>query len=95
MKSIQSIKVSNMRSRSGNEVPNQFTIRTKDGVYFQSYNSVIAFIRFKDDKVFLDKNKWNYSRTTGLYRNDFLDEGVADTRKKIESGEYKLTDLNK
>ncbi len=45
-------------------------------------------------QVFLDAKYWDYSRTTGNYRNDFLDENIAETRKKIESGEYKLVDLN-
>jgi len=30
----------------------------------------------------------------GKYRNEFLREGIADTRKKIKSGEYALADLN-
>ena len=37
---------------------------------------------------------WDYSRTTGVYRNQFLGEGIVNTRAKIESGEYKLADLN-
>ena len=37
------IKVENMRSSSGREVANQFRIWTKEGVYFQSYRSIIAF----------------------------------------------------
>ena len=28
------------------------------------------------------------------YRNQFLRENIADTRNKIKSGEYKLTNLN-
>jgi|TARA_R100000479_G_scaffold54981_1_gene26072 hypothetical protein len=45
-------------------------------------------------KVFLDKNYWDYSTTTGKYRNAFLGENIAETRKKIKSGEYILVDLN-
>lgn len=37
-------KVENMVSESsGREVANQFLIQTDKGLYFQSYNSVIAF----------------------------------------------------
>ena len=43
----------------------------------------------------LDLYDWDYSRTTGKYRNEFLREYIADTRKKIESGEYKLENLNR
>jgi hypothetical protein len=45
-------------------------------------------------ETFLDQKYWNYSNTTGKYRNIFLNETIKDTRKKIKSGEYKLTDLN-
>ena len=87
-------KVRQMKSvRTGNPVANQFIIYTPNGNYFQSYNSVIAF-RANDGKITLDEYYWDYSRTTGVYRNQFLGEGIADTRSKIESGEYKLADLN-
>jgi len=46
------------------------------------------------EKVYLDKTHWNCSKTTGIYRNIFLKEGITETRKKIESGEYILADLN-
>ena len=88
------IKVKQMTSnRSGRPVANQFIIYTSKGRYFQSYDSVIAF---KDNKgnVTLDDYTWDYSRTTGKYRNEFLGEGIAETRSKIESGEYKLENLN-
>ena len=88
------IKVKQMTSnRSGRPVANQFIIYTSKGRYFQSYDSVIAF---KDNKgnVTLDLDDWDYSRTTGKYRNEFLGEGIAETRSKIESGRYKLENLN-
>ena len=89
------IKVKQMTShRSGRPVANQFIIYTSEGRYFQSYDSIIAF---KDNagNVTLDLYDWDYSRTTGKYRNEFLREYIADTRAKIESGEYKLENLNK
>ncbi len=86
-------KVRNMYSSSGNPVANQFVIYTNDGTYFQSYNSVIAF-RDNENKITLDDCYWDYSRTTGKYRNEFLGEYIADTRAKIDSGEYKLANLN-
>ena len=63
---------------------------------FQSYQSVIAIKITWDDRIdiTLDKYKWNYSITTGKYRNQFLDETEEETEKKIASGEYKLADLN-
>lgn len=86
-------KVRNMYSGSGNPVANQFVIYTDEGTYFQSYDSVIA-LRDNNGKITLDDYYWDYSRTTGKYRNEFLGEYIKDTRAKIESGEYKLADLN-
>jgi len=81
-----------MISPNGNTVPNQFTIYDNGNEYFQSYNSVI--VKKEDNKIFLDKQTWNYSVTTSRYRNIFLDESTKETQKKIDSGEYILTDLN-
>jgi hypothetical protein len=86
-------KIENMRSSNGNDVPNQFKIYTPDGVIFQSYSSIIAIKTF-DGKIILDRNKWDFSTTTGKYRNQFLNETKAQTEKKIKSGEYLLDDLN-
>tara|TARA_B100001094_G_C18091581_1_gene750690 strand:- start:140 stop:403 length:264 start_codon:yes stop_codon:yes gene_type:complete len=87
------MKVYNMESPNGNKVANQFEIYTDKGKYFQSYRSIIAF---KDNKgqVFLDDYYWDYSRTTGKYRNIFLGENRRATEEKIKSGEYKLKELN-
>ena len=86
-------KVRQMTSvRSEKPVANQFIIHTDEGTYFQSYQSVIAF-RANDGRITLDSYYWEYSPTTSKYRNQFLGEGIADTRAKIESGEYKLADL--
>ena len=89
------MKVSNMASnRSGREVANQFEIRDDQGnVFFQSYKTIIAKVD-RNGKTVLDKAKWDYSVTTGKYRNQFLGETKAETLKKIKSGEYTLADLN-
>ena len=89
------VQVEHMVSRNGNVVANQFKVFTKDAVFFQSYSSVIAKKRLKDGQVYLDKQYWDYSRTTGVYRSLFLGEGIAETRQKVEAGEYKLVNLNK
>ena len=92
------MKVQNMTSNNGNKIANQFIIYNDDGVYFQSYNSIIVKIAnptIDGCKKYLDKNYWNYSTTTGKYRNIFLGESKKATEKKIKLGEYILTDLNK
>jgi len=97
------MKVENITSNNGNKVANQFII-TDDNYnqYFQSYNSIIVkkfFHNWEDGtettSTYLDQKYWNYSNTTGKYRNIFLNETIKETKKKIKSGEYILTDLNK
>ncbi len=99
------MKVENMTSSRGNKIANQFIITdegrgalgnfTKREV-FQSYDSVIAIKTYWPDetRVELDRDAWDYSVTTGKYRNQFLREKKAETEAKIASGEYILTDLN-
>ena len=82
-----------MTGNSGQPVKNQFLIYAPNGVYFQSYDSVIAF-RDHNGNIFLDENKWDYSMTTGKYRNIFLHEDKRATEKKIKEGRYTLTNLN-
>jgi len=94
-----STQVENMRSKSNKPVPNQFLIKGAThngqiGCFFQSYNSIIAFRPASGASIVLDRSKWDYSTTTGKYRNIFLGETKKETEKKIESGEYILADLN-
>ena len=100
---IGTLTIMKVKKRWG--VPNQFVI-TEEGrgalgnfierKTFQSYDSVIAQITVWEDRtdITLDKDYWDYSSTTGKYRNLFLDEDKKETEKKIESGEYKLKNLN-
>ena len=98
----------NMRSGrdNGRAIANQFII-TEQGrgalgnftkrETFQSYSSVIAIRTCWPDgdiRIELDKNMWDYSSTTGIYRNMFLDESKKETEKKIADGTYKLVALN-
>ena len=102
------IKTYNMQSPgTGNRVPNQFEIEHEHEnfrtLYFQSYASTICklFINNKGDwNVYLDTNNWDYSKTTLKYLRVFLDKYTCfngytkDIRNNIESGLYKLTNLN-
>lgn len=85
--------VTNMVSNRGNKIANQFIIYTTEGSIFQSYSSTI--VKIDNGKTYLDINKWDYSKTTGKYRNIFLNENKKQTEEKIKNGEYILTDLNK
>ena len=55
---------------------NQFVINTKNGKYFQSYNSVVCKIDKSTNKVTLS-NHWDYSVTTRKYLYRFLNEKTS------------------
>lgn len=92
------IKVRNMRSNNGNKVANQFIIETPDGVYFQSYDTVIARMPrgCKDTRTQLDRDSWDYSRTTMKYLGRFLGtHGKADILGRVNQKQYRFTNLNR
>jgi len=93
MKTIKKVNVANMKSAKGNDIPNQFMIYADGGCYFKSYNSIIAF-RDLNGNVTLDAADWDYSNTTGKYRNQFLGETKKETEAKIADGTYLLKNLN-
>ena len=91
---IKSVKVESMVSKkSGKAVANQFKIFTSQGVYFQSYNTIIAY-KDKTGQIYLDSENWNYSKTTSKYRNMFTRLSTDETKKAIEQGKIKLVELN-
>lgn len=82
-----------MTGKSGREVANQFILHDDNGYcYFQSYSSII--VKQGHGETILDETTWDYSKTTGKYRNEFLGETKKETERKIKSGEYKLGNLN-
>ena len=98
--------VSNMTSTNGNAVANQFLISglaagtfhagntpLPSGDAFQSYKTLIAY-RTYQGKLYLDRNAWDYSRTTSKYRNMFTGLTTKETEKRIASGDIELIDLN-
>lgn len=88
-------RISQMIGRTGNAVANQFVIETANGVYFQSYNSIIAFRPSDLTKpIQLDRDTWDYSRTTARYRNQFLGLSTKETEQRIADGRIELVELN-
>ena len=87
------MKVQNMTSSNGNAIPNQFNIHDGNTRIFQSYDKTI--VKIKNGVAYLDEKYWNYSQTTGKYRNQFLNLTTKETEQKIKSGEFILTNLNK
>ena len=86
-----------MLTSSGKPAKDQHVITYDDGsTAFESYGTIIAHrpVNYPSQPIRLDKWKWNYSVTTARYRNRFLGEATADTRKRIKTGQYVLVDLN-
>jgi len=85
------VEVKNMKSNVGNDIANQFIIYGNGFKLFQSYSSPIAM--FKDGQTYIFKD-WDYSTTTGKYRNMFLGETKKETLNKLKSGEYIAVDFD-
>ena len=88
------MKISNMYSNNGNQVPNQFVIDNGNKTIFQSYKTIVAVK--ENGKVTLDSKALEYSNTTLKYLKQFLNtnESKKSLYAKIESGFYNTSDLN-
>jgi hypothetical protein len=65
---------------------NQFVITDDDGgLWFQSYSTMIA--AKVAGRVYLSL-EWDYSRTTGKYRNRFLGCDGEECKRRIKAGVY-------
>jgi len=61
-----------------------------DMEFLQSYKSVVvARIR---GKVYLDKNTYDYSKTTSKYRNRYLNVNNAEFKENLQNGKYTIVD---
>ena len=63
---------------------NQFKVYTDEGVYFQSYDSVVAFKPNSSEEKIRVGVDWDYSRTTMKYVGQLLGQNTAKTRKDIK-----------
>jgi hypothetical protein len=79
-----------MQSSNNNDIANQFIIKGKEFILFQSYKSPIALI--KDNITYIFKD-WDYSKTTGKYRNSFLGETKKETLEKLKNKIYIAVDF--
>ena len=78
------MKVKNMTSASGNKVANQFIITDEEHntITFQSYDSEIIRIDYHNETITIFPY-YDYSVTTGKYRNKFMrDYGFRDMDNK-------------
>ena len=78
---MKDLRVKNVNN-NGREVSNQFEITYKENnknyKIFQSYGSII--IKWENDIIVEVGVDWDYSRTTGLYRNIL----TKTTKKEFE-----------
>lgn len=66
-------------------------IHTSVGTYLQHYDSIVAYIpSYGTDRTIELGEDFEYSRTTMKHLRHFLGCGIAETRKNIESGKWKL-----
>ena len=63
---------------------NQFEVYTDEGVYFQSYDSVVAFKPNDSEEKIRVGVDWDYSQTTMKYVGQFLGQNTAKTRRDIK-----------
>lgn len=78
------MKVKNMKNTNGNKVSNQFVIMDEkhNTITFQSYNSEIVRIDYHNSIMIIFPD-YDYSVTTGKYRNKFMrDYGFRDMDNK-------------
>jgi hypothetical protein len=92
--SITVPKANNLYSPNGSKVANQFEITTDEGVFFQSYETIIAFRPYGNTKIILDHKALDYSPTTSKYLAIFLGESsVKKVRDNIKADAYAFYDF--
>ena len=72
---------------------NQYIIEHNGVSYFQSYDVIVA--KKSKGKIILDKDYYEYSRTTIKYRNRFLGLLSVSVKEAIRDGKITLGKLNK
>jgi hypothetical protein len=84
---MKNLKVENI-ANNGKSVPNQFLIsyieNNKEYKIFQSYSSII--LKWENGNLIEVGADWDYSRTTGKYRNIL----IRMNKKEFEKILYKL-----
>lgn len=98
MLSLEFVKVENMQTVSGNDSPTQLLIHDyqNENVMFQSYNSRIAILDFKNHALKVDKQLWDYSTTTSRYFKQALERwGFSELAQMNHEQKEKYFEENK
>ena len=94
-------KTKNLRSNRGNFVPNQHEIIQTKKDYclhtFQSYDTIIAKIEYKNNKkkIIFDTYAMEYSRTTNKYLYSFMLMNRQEINKLIKLNQITFKNLNR
>ena len=65
--------------------------------WFQSYDVLVGkktYVSGVLTDTYLDPTYWDYSKTTGKYRNIFLGEKKKETEANLKEGKYRFFNLN-
>ena len=85
MVKMKDLKVQNLK-HNGRQVPNQIEIFYEDNnkyyKIFQSYNSMI--IKWENSKIIEVGKDWDYSKTTGKYRNLLTRKNKKEFEKMLK-----------
>ena len=83
---MENLQIKNVYN-NGRNVPNQFEIYYEKGnksyKVFQSYSSMI--LKFENGKIIEIGADWDYSRTTGKYRNLLTGMNKKEFEKMLEN----------
>lgn len=85
---MKNVRITQLINDKGNSANNQIVIETDKGKYFQSYDTIIAFVPYCSDKITLSED-WDNSKTTSKHLYIFLRDFTnyyANCRKDILRG---------
>lgn len=85
---MKNIKIAQLINDKGNGASNQFVVETDKGRYFQSYDTIIAFVPYNSYDIVLS-NDWENSKSTSKHLYIFLRDYTrfyANQRKDILRG---------
>ena len=85
------MKIINLED-NGVKYVNQFVVHLPSGIYFQSYNDLVAWKK-NDGSIAINPSAWDKSLTTKKHLCTFLGVTKYELNEKIKNGEYILADL--
>ncbi len=95
---MKDIRISQLINDRNNGATNQFVVETDKGKYFQSYDTIIAFVPNNSDDIVLSED-WEHSRTTSKHLYIFLRDYTRfyvnqrkDILRGIKDGKFKVVE---